>query len=272
MKDNMSESHTLFSSIDPAAYAEVSVIAQLAGNNLLARLDFVKLQPSTIVDIGCGTGYGATYLKKRYPDATVFALDSAEPMLRYQQQLIRQQPTTKEKQTKRRNQEELICADATRLPFQTYSVDLIFANLVLPWCINSWKPLLTEWQRILRPEGLLVFSCLGPDTLRQLHPLTLHLRDMHDIGDDLVHTQFSDPVMETEHVTLTYRDPEKWLYELQINGIVSSDTAAIHKKTMFEKNQQGILPTAYTYANEKTGEAGIVKFSLKHLRVKQTLI
>ena len=274
----MNELHTLFSSIDPAIYAEISIIPQLACNNLLARLDFIKLQPSTIIDIGCGTGYGTTRLKERYPDATVFAVDNAESMLRYQQQRIRQQQLTVEEQIERRNRAKLICAKAEMLPFKTHSVDLIFANLLLPWCAHSWQSLFAEWQRILRPEGLLVFSSLGPDTLRPLQALTLiHRRDMHDMGDDLVHAQFSDPVIDTDYATLTYRNQEKWKYELQMNGIVAPDTR------LEENSSADIFSATYEIIYGHTwgtplrsahasAEIGVAKFPLEHLRGRKSLI
>ena len=46
------------------------------------RLAFVKFQPAVILDGGCGTGYGQTLLKARYPSARQIGLDIAINMLR----------------------------------------------------------------------------------------------------------------------------------------------------------------------------------------------
>jgi hypothetical protein len=69
---------------------------------------------------------------------------------------------------------------------------------------------------VLRVEGLLMFSCFGPDTLREvrsafeqidLAPHTLPFVDMHDFGDMLVNAGFSTPVMDMETITVTYEPP-----------------------------------------------------------------
>ena len=87
-----------------------------------------------------------------------------------------------------------MCADAEKLPLRNQTVDLIFANFLLPWH-NDFTVLLREWKRVLRPDGLLMLTALGPDTLREWRgtfaeahlPL---LVDMHDIGDVLLQEGF----------------------------------------------------------------------------------
>jgi malonyl-CoA O-methyltransferase len=72
-----------------------------------------------------------------------------------------------------------------------------------------------------------MFSCFGPDTLRelrQLHaqkgwPAPAHeFTDMHDWGDMLVHAGFAEPVMDMERITLSYETPERLLAELRELG------------------------------------------------------
>ncbi len=102
------------------------------------------------------------------------------------------------------------------------SVDMVWANMQLH---ESAEPpvLLADWHRALKVEGFLMFSCLGPDTareIRELHarlgwpPAGHDLTDMHDWGDMLVQGGFAEPVMDMERVTLTFDTPARLLQEL----------------------------------------------------------
>lgn len=194
--------------ISPESYEAAAVIAHEAGDSLLSRLDWMTITPSVILDVGCGAGLLSQKLKTHYPNATVISIDQSENMLRYAQQ---------------KNSVNALCAEAETLPFLNNSVDILIANFLLPWHANP-KALFAEWQRVLRPNGLLLFSGLGPDTLQEYHAIFAdylpQLIDMHDIGDELVQAGFSDPVLEVEHYTLTYRDQVTLLRELQESGLV----------------------------------------------------
>ncbi|MBS0359695.1 MAG: hypothetical protein JSS53_10530, partial [Proteobacteria bacterium] len=75
--------------------------------------------------------------------------------------------------------------------------------------------LFKELFRVLKPNGLLLFTTFGLDTLLELrqswaavdskthvHPFV----DMHDMGDELLRAKFSDPVMDMEMLQVTYSD------------------------------------------------------------------
>jgi len=49
------------------------------------------------------------------------------------------------------------------LSLPSCSVDLIFSNLLLPW-ERDYTRLIKEWRRVLRENGVVLFSSLGPDT------------------------------------------------------------------------------------------------------------
>ena len=87
--------------------------------------------------------------------------------------------------------------------------------------------LIAQWHRALAVDGYLMFSCLGPDTLRELHAVYADLgwppaghafTDMHDWGDMLVHAGFAEPVMDMERITLTFESPARLLQELRELG------------------------------------------------------
>ncbi|OAI49479.1 hypothetical protein AYO45_02345 [Gammaproteobacteria bacterium SCGC AG-212-F23] len=119
---------------------------------MLTRLSYMKVQPQVILDVGCGTGQHASLLQQHYPHACIIALDKQENFLQHADE------TT---------EASCLLADTQQLPLRSHSVDMIFANLVLPWCLDLQKTL-KEWQRVLRQDGLLMFTSLGPDTLREL--------------------------------------------------------------------------------------------------------
>jgi malonyl-CoA O-methyltransferase len=103
------------------------------------------------------------------------------------------------------------------------SQHMIWANLVLHTLAQP-QNVLRHWQRLLRVDGFLMFSCLGPDTameLRQVYellgwpPAGAELTDMHDWGDMLVASGFADPVMDMERLTLTFESAQALLAELR---------------------------------------------------------
>jgi malonyl-CoA O-methyltransferase len=119
-----------------------------------------------------------------------------------------------------------VCADAEQLPMTNDSVDMLFSNLTLQWC-NDLDRAFREFRRITAPEGLVMFSTFGPDTLKELrdswdrvdgHTHVNLFMDMHDIGDALVRNGFASPVIDVEHFTLTYRDVYQLMRDLKSLG------------------------------------------------------
>jgi malonyl-CoA O-methyltransferase len=109
---------------------------------------------------------------------------------------------------------DFVCGDIEAMPIKSAAMDLAWSNLALQWC-NDLDAAFSEMHRVLRPEGLLMFSTFGPDTLKELRlsanadPAHIHVSrfmDMHDIGDALIRAGFSAPVMDVEYFTLTYDD------------------------------------------------------------------
>jgi len=237
-------------------YDAVAVLQREIADRLLARLEVVRLKPKVILDIGCGTGYDARKLMKRYPRARVLGLDIVEAMAN----------------RARRNAglwHRLIgrggfaCGDAERLPLAPASVDMIVSNLALQWC----DPLIvfTEARRVLRPGGLFMFTTFGPDTLRELRdawraaddaPHVHAFIDMHDIGDMLIHAGFADPVMDMEPFTLTYAsvlEVMRDIKQLGAHNVALNRTRGLTGKARFARfrtayeslAQNGKIPATY---------------------------
>ncbi len=62
-------------------YDSTAVLQEEVLSRLLERLDYIRVTPELILDLGCGTGAAVRPLHKRYKKSTVLALDMADEML-----------------------------------------------------------------------------------------------------------------------------------------------------------------------------------------------
>jgi malonyl-CoA O-methyltransferase len=202
-------------------YDAAAILQREVCTRMLERLDYVKLQPTRLLDVGSGTGWGTRQLGERYPQAEITALDIAIGML----QLARGTSGWWSKLFSSRRQNYL-CADVEALPVASGSIGMVWSNLALQWC-NDLPATFVELNRVLKVDGLLIFSSFGVDTLRELRTAfhdvdgynhLSRFADMHDIGDMLVAAGFTDPVMEMERITLTYSDVRAVMQDLKSIG------------------------------------------------------
>ena len=100
---------------------------------------------------------------------------------------------------------------------------MLWANLVLHTQPDP-PAALARWHQALAVDGVVMFSCFGPDTLKELRAVYADAgwpaphppyTDMHDVGDELVQAGFADPVMDQERLQLTWSSPEALLAELR---------------------------------------------------------
>lgn len=212
-------------------YDAAAVLQKQVREEMLSRLDLVKINPSVILDAGCGTGAASYALQQRFAKSQVVSLDFAYPMLqRLRQSGGKAGLAHKLKTLLGGAKQKLLCADIECLPLASKSTGLVWSNLAIQWC-NDLDAALQEFYRVLQPEGLLMFSTFGPDTLRELRVATSHQNtpdqqqtsvnrfiDMHDIGDALVRAGFSAPVLDVERFTLTYDDVKSVMRDLKSIG------------------------------------------------------
>lgn len=202
------------------SYDAAAVLQREIGARMLERLDYIRVEPRRILDLGCGTGTWLGPLRHRYRGAAVAGLDLVLPMLRT--------AATRDALWRRligRPSAELVCAHAEALPFADASVDLVWSNLMLQW-LREPDAAFAEVRRVLRPGGLFMFSTFGPDTLMELrHAFAGSGRDavnrfidMHDVGDALVRQRFADPVIDMERLELTYADFDGVVRDLRAIG------------------------------------------------------
>jgi len=230
-------------SFDRAAqdYDAAAFLQKEVGERLLERLDLMATTPARLLDLGCGTGRPTRAMMKRYPKAQVIGADLAPGMLR----------------VARRHQRwfgakaQWVCAEATQLPFADASCDLLYASLLLQWCEDLDTTLL-EWRRLLKPHGLLLFSTLGPDTLKELRAAwssvdeynhVNRFLDMHDVGDALIRAGFVEPVMDVEHMTLTYMDAPALMRDLK--NIGAHNVTAGRRRGLMGRGRLAAFSAAY---------------------------
>ena len=204
-----------------ADYDAAAVLQREVCKRMLERLEYIKLQPARVLDAGSGTGWGTRQLAEKYPAAQIASLDIAIGML-----LAARSRSGWWRKLFGGAQQMQVCGDIEALPLAANSVEMVWSNLALQWC-NDLPAAFTGLNRVLKADGLLMFSTFGPDTLKELrqafggvdrHNHLNRFADMHDIGDMLVHAGFAEPVMDMECLTLTYDDVRGVLNDLKRIG------------------------------------------------------
>jgi malonyl-CoA O-methyltransferase len=194
---------------------------------MLSRLEPVRLQPGCLLDASCGAGAALPGLSRRFPVARAIGLDwSGGALERARRRLAPPRLAWLSRWLGKAGAGDssspamLVQARPDSLPLQSNVVDLIWSRLMLHWYAPP-EAVLAEWYRVIRPGGLLTFSCLGVDTLAQLRELgaqAIPFPDMHDLGDALVGSGFAEPVLDTERLTVTWRDAETLVADLRTLG------------------------------------------------------
>lgn len=240
-------------------YDAAAIVQQEICDRALERLQMLKLEPSTILDIGSGTGKSVRGLQTQFPKSHVIASDVAMPMLMYLNQM----------QASLQHKASIVCCDAEKLSIKDESVDLIFSTSTFQWC-EDLNLVFTECLRILKPDGVLVFTSFGPDTLKELRQSWAcvdqqdHVHqfiDMHHIGDLLLANNYTDPVVDMELITIEYQHVRQLLKDLKDTGSrckfdiegdnFSSGLMGKNKFQQFEaayeshRQKNGLLPASY---------------------------
>jgi malonyl-CoA O-methyltransferase len=211
-------------SIDPAAAARWQQAApprppwlhEEVGRRMAARLEWIRLAPATWADWEPVRGGLEAHrlVASRYPRAQCWVIEhEAKRAAVAQRELAR--PWW-------RMNAPAVHFDAV----PAAGVQMLWANMALHTAADP-QALVAQWHRALAVDGFLMFSCLGPDTLRELRslyaragwpPPSHEFTDMHDWGDMLVHSGFAEPVMDMERITLTWESSARMLAELRELG------------------------------------------------------
>jgi len=263
-------------------YDGYAALEQEVASRLLDRLEFHRLTPQRIVDLGCGTGQASAGLKKRFRKAQVIGLDSSHAML---VQLRRRSGVLRRLSA--------VCADMSALPLADQSSELLFSNLAMQWCPDPVS-LFAEFRRVLTPGGMLLFSSFGPASLRELRAVwaeadgtaqTMEFVDILQVGDALMAAGFQEPVIDADRITVSYPDIDSLVRELEAtgtSGFLQGRSSLAEAKDYLEKayepfRVEGRYPVTYEiiYGTafgppegqpRKTPQGDVVTFSVESLR------
>jgi malonyl-CoA O-methyltransferase len=184
------------------------------------RLAIIRMQPAQLIDWWSWLGAGAELLTAAYPDAKRIVVEPT-PALRARSEAAARQPWWSARRWTA--PAAVVIGEGDDLPAGT---QLVWANMMLHAVVDP-PALFARWERALAVDGFVMFSCLGPGTLRELRGLyqrlgwpapTPNFIDMHDLGDMLVQAGFADPVMDQETITLQWPDAQSLLDELRSLG------------------------------------------------------
>lgn len=202
-----------------AVFESADFVHRHAAAGLLERLVPMTLTVERVLDAGTAAGAASRALAKTWRKSHVVSLDLSMRMLRKARANRSRFARISELQ-----------ADAMQLPLADGSIDLVFANMLLPWSIDP-AGFFGEVRRVLRKEGLIAFSTLGPDSLRDVREAWAEVDgdehvnvfpDMHDIGDLAVRAGLRDPVVDVDYLTVAYRSSDALFRDLTHAGARNS--------------------------------------------------
>ena len=184
------------------------------------KLDIILLRPERVIDWWSALGAGAGLLEAAYPKAQQLRVEPDAAWAERSRALAQRPWWTAARWT---GGDMAVATEADEIQ---PGAGLVWANMMLHAVVDP-VALIERWHRLLRVDGFVMFSCLGPGTLRELRTLYARLGwpaptpgfvDMHDLGDMLVQAGFADPVMDQETLTLRWPTPQALLAELRSLG------------------------------------------------------
>lgn len=206
---------------------DLNFIFDNLAKRVMTRLDYIKLEPKVVIDCGSGFGYDYNLLKDKFHGSTIYEIDASLEILR----------TQKDKKSwfknilSRSENRNLINADVYHIPIKNGIADFIYANQLLPY-LSDIVAYFKEARRVLKVGGAFCISGLGVDSFKELRELglsTYRFPDMHDIGDMLVEVGFTNPVVDTEYITLEYDNLATLFYDIKLVGCGAASSATLRR-------------------------------------------
>jgi malonyl-CoA O-methyltransferase len=183
------------------------------------------------LDLGCGTGFFHRHLTSLYECVDYFGVDMAEGMLQFFKRSIDKEKSanllnvssnnssnnSSSIRNKNRTNDFLLCADAENLSIKNEAVDIVFSNMAVQWS-EDLPALFAELKRILKPDGIIAFTTLGPKTL-------IELKQSWQRVDEHVHVNSFFPL-------------ERWLETIQESGFIIETQRVLMPQLKFDSVNQ----------------------------------
>ena len=198
-----------------ASFDSADFVHRHAAAGLLERLAPMVLEVERVLDAGSATGAASRSLARTWRKSRVISVDLSREML-----------AAARKSRSRFARISELQADAEQLPLADGCIDLVFANLLLPWSIDT-AGLFGEVRRVLRKDGVFAFSTFGPDSLREVREAWAEVDgdehvnafpDMHDVGDLAIRAGLRDPVLDVDYLVVNYRSSDALFRDLTNAG------------------------------------------------------
>ena len=230
------------------SFDDFDFVHAVTRDGLFARLEPMTVGAKVVVDLGCATGAASKRLAKRFRGAKVICVDHSPAMLK--KAADRKPWFTKC---------SYLEADAAAMPLDDHSVDVVFANQLLPW-IDDVPAVFAEINRILKKDGLFIFASLGPDSFSELRQAwqtvdqrehVHHFSDMHNIGDAAVRAGLGDPVLDVDRLKIRYEEPDALFRDLTGSG--ARNCLLERSRSLTSKSRFDALSQALQSARPGTG-------------------
>ncbi|SFP15975.1 hypothetical protein SAMN04488056_12513 [Cohaesibacter marisflavi] len=181
-------------------------------SDMLDRLSIILRPFPVIAELGGHTGGLARQLKNREGTDYVFRLEQASTLLA--------------------KEDNGLLFDPEFLPIKPQSLNLLVSPLFLHW-VNDLPGTLVQIRQSLAPDGLLLATLLGRDSLKELReaflmadseitggasPRVAPLPDLKDMGSLLQRAGFSLPVVDHDTLTVRYSSLFSLMQDLRRMG------------------------------------------------------
>ena len=169
-------------------------------DKLLAQV-IQEATPSTLLDVGCGTGYLTGKLKERFRSSQIIGLDFAQGML----------------EVARLKHDDIvwILAEGSNLPFSSGCLDMVISNLAYQWA-QDLSYTFSQARRVLIPEGVLACTLFGYNTCQELFQSLdeaggralqfVRLPDELKVREALIVSGFKNPIVDCEMIKMEFKD------------------------------------------------------------------
>ncbi|WP_138378858.1 methyltransferase domain-containing protein [Luteithermobacter gelatinilyticus] len=209
-----------------------------------------------MLDLGCHRGELAALLNQKNPDLLIQQDLSLAMLAAHAAQSPGQAPTQAPTQAPKRDTAAWrVQGDEEFLPYRAQSLDLITSNLSLHW-VNDLPGTLLQIRQALRPDGLFLAALFGGETLTELRqamfqaelnmdrgasPHVSPFVDVREAGTLLQRAGFALPVVDTDRITVTYKDALALMMELrgmgETNALVKGYKGLSSAEMMMEMNR-----------------------------------
>ena len=235
--------------LDSAAshYDQYSAFFDASALELSERLQEIKFSPTRIVELGCRSGRVSELLLSQKNEATIYSFDESQGMADLAKSRLKDKNAS------------VIVSEIDAVPLQSNSVDLTVSNLASSFF--DPERFFSECHRILRHEGVLMFSIFGQNSFRELREAYSTLKqsgfqfdfhDMRDIGDLLLATGYTNPVVDVETIKYRFNDISSLIENLRYCGIHSALLS--NTQELSSKRVQSSLEQAYRHSSQDSGE------------------